>query len=104
MPPRKEVSDVEWILPFWQLEFYWKLWCMGLDWVDLTSSFLGGIIRRSYSIGCMSNTTGSSFRRHSSVCYRQPAAKEIVQTRYARGEITRDQYQQMLDHLTAFRD
>ena len=34
----------------------------------------------------------------------QPAAKEIVQTRYARGEITREQYQQMLDELTAFRD
>jgi putative membrane protein len=34
----------------------------------------------------------------------QPTAKEILQTRYARGEITREQYQQMLSDLTAVRD
>lgn len=30
----------------------------------------------------------------------QPSAKEILQARYARGEITREQYQQMLDDLS----
>lgn len=30
----------------------------------------------------------------------QPAPREILQTRYARGEITREQYQQMLADLT----
>ena len=34
----------------------------------------------------------------------QTTAKEILQTRYARGEITREQYQQMLGDLAAFRD
>jgi putative membrane protein len=29
----------------------------------------------------------------------QPTAKEILQTRYVRGEITREQYQQMLDDM-----
>jgi putative membrane protein len=29
----------------------------------------------------------------------QPTAKEILQARYARGEITREQYQRMLDDL-----
>ena len=29
----------------------------------------------------------------------QPAAKEILQARYARGEINREQYQQMLNDL-----
>lgn len=29
----------------------------------------------------------------------QPMAKEILQARYARGEITRDQYKQILDNL-----
>jgi putative membrane protein len=30
----------------------------------------------------------------------QPTAKDILQARYARGEITREQYQQMLDDLS----
>lgn len=30
----------------------------------------------------------------------QPSAKEILQDRYARGEITREQYQQMLNDLS----
>ena len=30
----------------------------------------------------------------------RPSAKEILQARYARGEITREQYQQMLSDLT----
>ena len=30
----------------------------------------------------------------------QPTAKEILQARYARGEITREQYQQMLSDLS----
>ena len=30
----------------------------------------------------------------------QPSAKEILQARYARGEITREQYQQMLGDLS----
>ena len=30
----------------------------------------------------------------------QSTAKEILQARYARGEVTRDQYQQMLDDLS----
>lgn len=33
------------------------------------------------------------------VATRQPTSKEILQTRYVRGEITREQYQQMLDDM-----
>ncbi len=59
----------------------WLLVIGGLVW------FVIWAIRRSNGGGFQSNPPSS------------PSAKEIVQLRYARGEINREQYQQLLEDL-----
>jgi len=59
----------------------WLLVIGGIVW------FVVWAVRRSNSVGSQSNYSAG------------PSAKEIVQQRYARGEINRDQYQELLEDL-----
>ena len=82
----------------------WKLRGMGLDRVDLEPDLLGWIDRRPHPVGRLGYSTCSSSCskcscRWTGSCSQQ-TAKEILCRRFARGEITREQYQQMLDDLS----
>ncbi len=75
-------------------------WYGGIGWIGMIlgaviwlALLVGVILLIVYGIRRLSR--GSS----SAPASQKSTAKEILQERYARGEITRDQYQQMLEDL-----
>lgn len=79
-------------------------WYGGFGWIGM---ILGGVFSLALLIGLIllivwgvrriNSGSGSSYSNPSGSAGTTP--KEILQTRYARGEITREQYQQMLADL-----
>ena len=71
----------------------------GLISLVLTIGLLGGLVFLGVWLWRrFGDTAGASFRAQSPLT-QQPSAREILQSRYARGELTREEYQTMLQDL-----
>lgn len=76
-------------------------WYSGIGWIGM---ILGAILWLAVLVGLILLIIWAirrlSHGSSSAVTPPKPTAKEILQERYARGEITREQYQQMLEDLS----
>jgi putative membrane protein len=76
--------------------FGWIGWIVNL--VIMLGVIIGFILLVIWAVRRLTSVQGRDFTSVSSAGGQ--TAREIVQTRYARGEITRDEYKQMLEDLS----